>query len=165
MGMPNFTAEESLYVTRNHYRVADGGGFWSDGRVDVVPQDCGWLKGILCGGVVAAAVVVCGASCAVGAAAGPLGGIPCWECLVGFGLVSTAACFDCLPGWIQDVINGIESIGGGGDGGGGGGGGGSGTHGPCNCPAGTKCCGQCTTEIVGLKPVRICLGGCKATCP
>lgn len=164
MGMPNFTAEESLYVTRNHYRVAGGSGFWSDGRVDVIPQDCGWLRGGLCIGVVSAGVAVCGASCLAGAAAGGLGGIPCKLCLAGFGLVAGAFCYDCVPGWIRDVIHAVEIILGGGDGGGGGGGGGGG-HGPCNCPIGTNCCGSCVVQVIGTKPRQICLGGCKAKCP
>jgi hypothetical protein len=157
MSIPNFTAEESLYVTKNHYRMADGRGFSTGGTVDVIPQDCGWVRGILCGGLVATAVLVCGASCAAGAAAGPLGGIPCWECLTVFGLVTGAYCFECLPGWIQDVINGIESIGGGG----GGGGGGSGINrANCGCPSGKKCCGTCTTVTVGNKPVPVCTHCC-----
>jgi hypothetical protein len=44
-------------------------------------------------------------------------------------------------------------------GGGGGGVGGGGTHGPCGCPVGTKCCGGCT-KIPGQG--LVCNGDCVA---
>jgi len=162
MSMPSFTAEKSLYVAKNHYRVADSRGFWSDVRVEVIPQDCSWLNEIECGIVVGGALVVCGASCAAGALSGGLGGIPCVYCLAAAGAGVGATCFECLPGWIQAVVNEVESIVNGvgtGDGGGGGGGG-SGPKGPCNCPVGTKCCGTCRTITVGTKPVRVCTHCC-----
>ena len=59
MNMPGFTAEVSLYQTNNHYRVTAGGSFLSVGNATVTPQDCGWIKGGLCGFVIAGGVAAC----------------------------------------------------------------------------------------------------------
>jgi hypothetical protein len=129
--LPGFTAEASLYQTNNHYRSAAGGSVLRDGNATVTPQDCGWIKGSICGGWIAAGIPFCSASCVIGAAGG---GIPCWICWTGFLGGLYGYCRDCLPGWISDLLDLAES------GGGGGGGGGGGSPQPVTCPSGTRCC-------------------------
>ena len=124
--MPGFTAETSLYQTSNRYQLAVGGIFRSNGNTVVIPQGCGWIKSITCGGAIAGCVVLCTSAC--------LGGpVACGACWVGcLGISLYGFCRDCIP-----------DIGGGGDGGGSGGGGGGGGSG-C-CPPGRRCCGSCAS--------------------
>ncbi len=131
MKMPGFSAEASLYRTTNHYGFAAGGSFLSDGSTTVIPQDCGFIKWLSCGVLIGTGVIVCGGACASGIA------VACAGCIATvFGGTLAIDCYDCLPEWIRDVIEGGGS--------GGGGGGGGGTGGPCGCPRGTRCCGGCT---------------------
>jgi hypothetical protein len=102
MNVPAFTAEASLYQTRNKYRFA-GGDFRGDGNA-VVPQDCGLFKEILCSAYVGAGIVFCAADCAIGVAAGPLGGFPCWACWSGLSATALLGCYDCLPGLVKEII-------------------------------------------------------------
>jgi hypothetical protein len=149
MKLPGFAAESSVYRTNNHYRSAASGSFLGDGVTGVTPQGCGWIEGILCGGLIAIGTVVCTASCLASPA---LGGFPCWECWTAFLGGATAACWDCIPAWMQDLIDEFES------GGGNGGGGGGGTGG-C-CPPGKRCCGKCRLTVVNNRHYLICDDAC-----
>lgn len=157
MNLPGFNAEVSVYKTNNHYRVAAGGSSPGDGNATVVPQGCGWLDGILCGGLIAGGIVVCTASCLASPA---LGGFPCWLCWTGFLGFSYPFCKDCIPAWMQALIDEFES--GGGSGGGGGGGGGGGVA-EC-CPSGRRCCGSCVKVSGGLRCDGACVGA-NQECP
>jgi hypothetical protein len=143
MNMPSFTAEASLYQTNNHFQSA-GGNFPSDGNTTVTPQACGWIKGGICGTVIAGGIVVCTASCLASA---ELGGFPCYLCWAGFLGAAYGYCKDCIPAWMRALIDSSE---------GGGGGGGSGP--PTCCPRGTtcKCGGRCVTNSNGTIS---CVGG------
>jgi hypothetical protein len=155
MNIPGFTAEISLYRTNNRYRFF-GEGFQSDGDAAVTPQDCGIVKGGVCGTFIAAGLAVCTTACVVGAPTG----IPCWVCWTGFLGGLYGFCRDCIPEWIRDILDAVEGGGGGGGGGGtgGGGGGGGGTPGrSCGCPSGTRCCGPCV-KVPGQG--LACEGGC-----
>ncbi len=154
MKLPGFAAESSVYRTNNHYRLAAGATYLSEGNATIVPQDCGVLQGIECGAFIAAGAVFCTADCLAGAAAGPAGGFPCWACWTAFLGGATAACWDCIPAWMKALIDEFES--GGGSGGGGGAFGGGAGGGQCGCPVGEKCCGNCVKKG-GL---RMCDGLC-----
>jgi hypothetical protein len=136
MNIPGYTAEASVYKTNNHYRLTAGGSFPSDGNTTVTPQDCSWFFELpICAGVIAGGVAVCTASCLAGAAAGPLGGIPCALCWTTFLGASYGFCRDCIPEWMRALIDAVS-----GDGGGGGG---------VVCGSNQKCCetdaqGRCT---------------------
>ena len=142
MSMPGFTAEASLYRTTNHYVASAAGGSAGVGA-ELVPQDCGLFKEIFCSVAVAACVAACGALCLDG---GPAACAGCATIAMG-GLFVT--CKDCLPGFIQALINIFE-------GGGGGGGGGGGP--PQCCPPGRTCScgGRCVRQTDGS--IR-CVGG------
>jgi hypothetical protein len=162
MSMPSFTAERALYQTANHYRSVTGRNFASDGTT-VNLQGCDIWDKIECGAFVLGAGLVCGAFCA----AGPVACAACVAPILGGDLC--VPCYDCLPGFIRDLIDQISGghcgpgrHGGGGNGGGGGGGG---TGGPCGCPRGTKCCGGCTkVPGQGLVCNDACVGP-KEQCP
>jgi hypothetical protein len=155
VNLPSFHADASLYRSTNLYAMLPGANSPSPGRsVSVTQQSCGVVAGITCGAVIGGAVVVCTASCLAGAAAGPLGGIPCYYCIAGFLGATYGFCKDCLPAWIRAVI---------GNSGGGGGGGGL----PQCCPQGTKCsCGGVCQTVNGILQ---CVGGVclnpKQECP
>jgi len=107
MNMPGFTAETSLYQTSNHYR-SDGGSFLSNVNTTVTPQACGIFstKFWTCALIIGNGITVCSGACA----AGPLVCAGCWA--VVFGGTLAVDCYECIPGWMRDVIEG-----GGGDGG------------------------------------------------
>ena len=134
--MPSFTAESTLYSSPNKYQSYRG--FNADTGTWVQPQDCGWVKGLVCGGGVAGAIAVCAEACVV------TGGLACYGCittaLVALGI---GGCADCIPTEYRP-----------GDGGGGGGGGGV----PLCCPPGRtcRCGGRCVTNPNGTKS---CVGG------
>jgi hypothetical protein len=138
--VPGFTAEASLYQTNNHYRAVVG-SFLSDGNTTVTPQDCGWVKGGLCGVVIVGGTAACTAVCLA-----PGGQTACYWCWAGFLGASFAFCKDCIPGWMRDLIHAFESGGGTTTGGGTTGGGGGGGGGQCGCPRNNKCCGACVKE-------------------
>lgn len=150
----SFHADASLYRSTNVYARLPGTNSLSVSSVSVTPQSCGLLKGISCGAVIGGAVTVCTASCLAGAAAGPLGGIPCYYCVTGFLGLTYGFCKDCLPAWIRAVIGSS------------GGGGGGGTLPQC-CPQGTKC--SCGGVCQTLKGELQCVGGVclnpKQECP
>jgi hypothetical protein len=153
MSIPGFWAEASVYRTNNHYRPVFGSTYPNIVNTSAVPQGCGLFEEIACGVNIGVGIVLCTAACFLG----PDACLLCWAAALGN---DYAFCQDCIPGWMRDLINSVE-----GDGDGGGGGGLGAPKGQCNCPAGTKCCGKCVTQVVGLKPVQICVGHCKATCP
>jgi hypothetical protein len=158
MNMPGFSAETSVYRTTNRYRSAVSASFATDGEMPVTPQDCGIIKGIVCGTAIGIGTTVCTASCLAAANAGPLGGYPCWLCWTGFlGAIGLGGCLDCIPQWMLDIIHAFENAGGGGGGGG---------VSLC-CPVGStcKCGGRCVTMPDGsmacvggtcLKPLQSC---------
>lgn len=154
MRLPGYTADAAVYRTNNHYRLA--GSLSGDGPASVVPQGCGWVEGIVCGAVIGIGTVICTASCLASPA---LGGFPCWACWAAFLGGSSAACWDCIPAWMQAIINEFGSGGGSGSGGGGGGIGPP----PC-CPQGRSC--RCGGKCI---PGRGCVGGMclgpKEECP
>jgi hypothetical protein len=145
MSIPTFTAEASLYKSPRLYRGHSG---------RTKPDIGSSIRA-------ADAASSCDAGCAFEAAAGLticLAGVAWWNPF------AAAACIVTAAAYAIECEDSCESSGGNG----GGGGGGSGPpKGPCNCPVGTKCCGRCEVQMVGLKPVQICVGGggCKATCP
>lgn len=120
MKIPGFTAEASLHQTNNHYRLAADGSFLSNGNTTITLQGCGFIEAVPCGVVIAGGITVCTASCLAGAAAGPLGGIPCALCWTGFLGGLYGFCRDCIPAWMRAVIDAASDGGGGGGGGGGG---------------------------------------------
>ena len=125
MNIPSFTAEASLYQTKNHYRGAVSGSFQGAGNATVTPQACGWIKGITCGAAIAGGTALCTAACL----SGPAACAGCWAgalAIVGYGF-----CRDCIPGWMRSLIDIFESGGGGGTSGGGSGGGGGGVPRRC----------------------------------
>ena len=121
MNIPGFVAGTSLYQTNNHYRVAAGGSFPSDGKTTVTPQGCGLLELGTCLGQIGVCIPLVGAACA----SDPFSCSAAWAICMGS---SYAVCKDC----IDNIIEGGE-----------GGGGVGGTPHPC-CPPGTRCCGGCT---------------------
>ena len=155
MNLPNFNADASLYRSTNIYFSSLSASLPGNVSPTITPQSCGVLSGTLCAAAVGTVGVVCAASCLAGAAAGPLGGIPCYGCVVGVLGAAYGFCKDCLPGWIRAIIgnNGGGSTGGGG-------------VPPC-CPLGTtcKCGGTCQTVNGKLQCVGgTCLGP-KQSCP
>ena len=141
MDMPGFTAETSLYQTNNHYRSA-GRSFLSNGNTTVTPQDCGITSGKFwgCLGWIGIGGIVCSGVCALG----PLACAGCWTGIAGG--AKYLECYECLPEWARDAIEGD----------------GDGDGDPSCCPPGTtcRCGGHC---IVGL-----CTGVCLppgAPCP
>jgi hypothetical protein len=148
MPLPGFTAEAGVYKTNNHYRLVAGGSFLSDGNTAVVPQGCGWGEGILCGTLIVTGAAACTAFCFSGP--GPCAA--CWLAYLG-GLYQF--CKDCIPAWMQDLIN---ELGGGSAGGGGTGPGGGGTGGGGCCPAGKRCCGRCVKVSGRLSCDDVCVG-------
>jgi hypothetical protein len=150
MPLPGFTAEAGVYKTNNHYRLVAGGSFLSDGNTTVVPQGCGWGEGILCGALIVTGAAACTAFCF----SGPAPCAACWLAYLG-GLYQF--CKDCIPAWMQDLINELGS--GGGTGGSGGtGGNGGGTGGGGCCPAGKRCCGSCVKVSGRLSCDDFCVG-------
>ena len=142
MNMPGFTAETSLYQTNNHYRFATGGSFLSNGNTTVIPQDCGIVEGIVCGGFIVGGVGLCSYACLVEQDLAACAG--CWVLALGAGY---ATCKDCIPAAFRALIDLFEG-GGGGD--------------PSCCPPGKicSCGGHC---VIGL-----CTGICLppgAACP
>lgn len=146
MTLPGFGAEASAYVTNNAYRQTAGAGHAANGALEVVPQDCGFVEGLVCAPVIAGGIAICTASCLASA---ELGGIPCYLCWAAFAGSLYGFCRDCIPAWIRAIIDGVE-------GGGGGGGGGGGV--PLCCPPGKscRCGGRCVTQADGS--IR-CVGG------
>ena len=130
MTMPEFTAETSLYQTNNRYRFSAGGSFLSNGNTTVIPQDCGWVKGGICGVVIVGGAAACTATCLA-----PGGQAACYWCWAGFLGASFAFCKDCIPGWMRAIIDAFESGGGGGE--------------PSCCPPGRLCScgGHCVSGI------------------
>jgi hypothetical protein len=153
MSMPGFSAESSLYQSNNQYRTT-GPKCASDVSSDIVPQGCGWVVGIICGGVIAGGAIFCTGVCIAG---GPeSGGLPCWLCWTGYLGGLYGFCRDCLPEWVKELIGSFE-------GGGGSGGGGE----PMCCPYGRscRCGGKCVSQADGsircvdgicLKPGQAC---------
>jgi hypothetical protein len=69
MAMPGFTAETSLYKTREHYQVAVDGEFLSGGGTSVLPQlPCYGIVRLRCRPLIARCVPRCGTNvfCYVG---------------------------------------------------------------------------------------------------
>src|SRR5262245_55057569 len=98
MNIPGFTAETSLYQTKNHYRLTAGGSLLSYGNANVVPQDCRWwLEEPACATFMAAGALACTATCAGEIGTGSALGLPgCWAC---WKLVTGASfwlCNDCI---------------------------------------------------------------------
>jgi hypothetical protein len=71
--VPRFTADASLYKTDRHYLCASRRSF-SSVNADLVPQGCGWGKGIVCGALIGTGAVACSALSFYGPA-------PCFTCL------------------------------------------------------------------------------------
>jgi hypothetical protein len=150
MNMPGMVGEASVYKTNNHYRSSAIGRLIIHKNVDVVPQQCDWLFKIACGPVIAGGLAACGTTCAAAwEAGGPLGGYPCYLCLMAYDSFVGGGfnyCKECLPAWIRAIIDFFENGGGGGDSGG-----------PLHdctttgCPSGLVCCdcrtpAFCTTQ-------------------
>lgn len=137
MSVPTFTAEASLYKSPRSYRGHIGRTkLGASSSIEAAFGACE----ILCQITEEIAVAECVAEYIWW---NPIGLADC----IGSAMIAYSDCIsDCSPS------------GAGGNGGGGG-------HGPCNCPVGTKCCGRCVTQVVGIKPTQICIGGCKAKCP
>lgn len=153
MNMPQFTAESSLYRTKNQYRSTAAGNLLDSGWAAITPQGCGWLDSAICSTFIAAGTVACTALCLDG---GPPACAGCWSTAL-LGLYGE--CKDCIPAWMRDLINIFE--------GGGGGGGGGGTAPPMCCPPGRtcRCGGRCVTHSDGslscvnglcLEPKQVC---------
>jgi hypothetical protein len=123
MSTPGFAAEASVYKTRNHYQTANR-AFLSNRSTSVTPQDCGFIKGILCYPYVRAFSFLCGGICDAcvttgGSTANCAGCIACMSGLGGFpglpaGILAYKACHDCLSPIITTVIDSALSGGGGG---------------------------------------------------
>jgi hypothetical protein len=118
--LPNFTAEESIYHSTNHYRHTAGGSLLAHENGTFIPQGCGIFESIFCPVAVVAVGLTCTAICADALATAGASLAPCYVCVTAALGASYGACKDCLPAWIRDLINLFES-GGGGEGGGGGG--------------------------------------------
>jgi hypothetical protein len=139
--MPSFTAESTLYSSPNKYQAYSR--FNADTGTWVQPQDCGWVKGVVCGAGVAAAIALCAEACVV------TGGLACYGCittaLVGLGI---GGCADCIP---TEYRPGDDT---GGSGGGGGGGGDSGCT-ACLRGCSTNCGLECAGTAGEIKSVCI----------
>lgn len=150
MQMPGFTAEASMYRSKNLYQSSAAAGLLRDSGTGVVPQDCGWASGILCGTLIGVGAAACTAFCFSGPG-------PCAACWLAYLGGVYQFCHDCIPAWMRALVDEFESGGGSGGGGGGGGGGGC-------CPPGKRCCGNCAKVSGRLMCDDVCVGRRQA-CP
>ena len=130
MIVPRFEAEASLYRTKQHYGIV-GHGFVSERHTAIIPQSCGFLKGLRC----SVELGSCALACVI------TGGVACASCLLGLTLDVLTDCRDCASAALRPIIDAIVGNSSGGTGG----------HLP---PTGTgrRCCewdenGKCTLSV------------------